>query len=300
MERLLVATSEGIHTAVGREEPVVELAGHRVTALAADGRALWAITDGDRLWRSAEAGRWTEAGSIGTLRANCVSARAGGVLVGAAEAQLFRLSDAGLERVGSFDDVEGRDGWYTPWGGPPDVRSITQADGAIFVNVHVGGIPRSDDGGATWAPTIDVDADVHQVLADGDSELVLAACALGLAVSRNAGATWEYRTDGLHAAYSRAVAVAGDVVLISASTGPRGGRAALYRQPLDGSRPFERCGPGLPEWFSGNIDTHWVAGAGSTAAFAASEGHVFASDDAGASWETVAKGLPSISAVVLA
>jgi RND family efflux transporter MFP subunit len=32
-----------------------------------------------------------------------------------------------------------------------------------LVNVHVGGIPRSVDSGATWAPTIDVDADVHEV-----------------------------------------------------------------------------------------------------------------------------------------
>jgi hypothetical protein len=31
-------------------------------------------------------------------------------------------------------------------------------DGAVLlVNVHVGGIPRSADGGASWQPTIDTD-----------------------------------------------------------------------------------------------------------------------------------------------
>src|SRR5205085_6124137 len=99
----------------------------------------------------------------------------GTVMVGVAGAHLVRLTGAGLaERVGSFDDVPGRDRWYTPWGGPPDTRSLAAAHGVVYANVHVGGIARSRDGGHSWEPTIDVDADVHQVLAA--DERVLAAC----------------------------------------------------------------------------------------------------------------------------
>ena len=30
------------------------------------------------------------------------------------------------------------------------------AEGELYVNVHVGGILRSDDDGASWRPTIDI------------------------------------------------------------------------------------------------------------------------------------------------
>ena len=119
--------------------------------------------------------------------------------------------------------------------------------------MHVGGILRSDDGGATWTPTIDIDSDVHHVTtAEG---MVLAACAGGLASSSDRGVTWTVRTDGLEAPYSRAVAVCGDVVLVSASKGPRGGRAGVYRGDLVGGA-FERCTSGLPDLFDDNIDTY--------------------------------------------
>ena len=119
--------------------------------------------------------------------------------------------------------------------------------------MHVGGILHTEDRGNSWNPTIDIDADVHQVATT--EELVLAACAGGLAISADRGATWTMRSEGLDAPYSRAVAVCGDAVLVSASNGPRGGRAAVYRGALGGGS-FERCTAGLPEWFDDNIDTY--------------------------------------------
>src|SRR5207247_7541735 len=129
----------------------------------------------------------------------------------------------------------GRNDWTTPWGGPPDTRSLAADGNALYANVHVGGILRSTDAGTNWAPTIDVDADVHQVVAGfDDAGRVLAATAEGLAVSNDGGDTWAFETEGLGATYSRAAAVAGDVVLASASRGPRGDGAAVYRRPLEG------------------------------------------------------------------
>jgi len=55
------------------------------------------------------------------------------------EAHLLRLDGDRVARVESFDAMDGREAWYTPWGDPADVRSISVArDGALHVNVHVG------------------------------------------------------------------------------------------------------------------------------------------------------------------
>jgi hypothetical protein len=221
--------------------------------------------------------------------------------VGTAEAHLLEIAKDGstVEPVASFDEAEGRGTWYTPWGGPPDTRSLSRSsDGTVYVNVHVGGILRSQ--GGTWAPTIDVDADVHQVLTPGN--LLLAATAYGLAVSEDRGETWSFETEGLHAEYSRAVAVAGDWLLLSASTGPRGEQAAVYRRPLDApsGRPFERSRSGLPEWFNENINTRCLVARGATAVLGTSSGSLYLSQDAGASWELVTDGLPPITALALA
>ena len=91
--------------------------------------------------------------------------------------------------VESFEAIDGRDAWYTPWGDPADVRSIAAAlDGTLHVNVHVGGVARSRDAGRSWAPTVDIESDVHQVLAHpARADVVLAAAAAGFGLSRDGG-----------------------------------------------------------------------------------------------------------------
>jgi len=130
-------------------------------------------------------------------------------------------------------------------------------------------------------------------------EVVLAAAAAGLGVSRDGGGAWEFVTAGLHAHYLRAVAVAGDTVLVSASSGPGGRRSALYRAPLGGDVPLERGGEGLPTWLGDNIDTACLVAAGPIAVFGTADGRVFRSRDAGVHWDVLAKGLPSISCIAL-
>ncbi|MGQ0670737.1 MAG: WD40/YVTN/BNR-like repeat-containing protein [Actinomycetota bacterium] len=292
MTLVRIGTEDGVHDlgSGGTEQ----LAGREVTALVPDGPALWALTDGWTIWHSDGDGDWSEAGTS-DLRANCLLPTADGLLVGTTEAHVLRLAGGRLEAIEAFDAVKGRDEWYTPWGGPPDTRSLAaDAAGTIFANVHVGGIPRSADGGATWQPTIEVDADVHQVVAAGG--FAFAACALGLAVSTDGGDSWKVETHGLHATYSRAVAVCADTVLISASRGHRGEQAAVYRRPLAGGR-FERCRDGLPEWFSDNVDTHCLAAAASDVALGTRGGEVFLSKDQGGSWDLAAGDLPPVTCV---
>jgi hypothetical protein len=131
------------------------------------------------------------------------------------------------------------------------------------------------------------------------SGTVLAATARGLAASEDAGQTWTNATDGLHATYQRAVAVAGDTLLVSASTGPSGHRSAIYRRPLASQQPFERCERGLPSWFPSNIDSTCLAATDALAAFGTEQGQVFVSEDAGQSWQLLRDGLPPVRCVVI-
>jgi hypothetical protein len=298
MPAILVATRDGMHTFDEDRRPRrPDHLGRPVTALGRAREDFWAMVDASELWHSAGAD-WFHVTDLDDPRATCVAAMGTEVFVGSSEARLFRLAGEALEPVVAFDHAEGRETWYTPWGGPPDTRSIANWDDDVYVNVHVGGILRTDDGGQTWTPTIDVDADVHQVTtAEG---MALAACAGGLASSTDRGATWTYRTDGLKARYSRAVAVCGDTVLVSASNGPRGGRAAVYRGDLAGGT-FERCRAGLPESFDDNIDTYCLDALpdGSFAAFGTSDGRVYASTDRGATWDERANGLEPIHRVLV-
>ena len=299
--KILVGTGSGLWQLAGDTSISVEaLAGRAVTALALDGASIWAIVDGSQLWECRD-GAWKDRAPIDEPPATCVAATPAGPLIGTEQAHLLRLTDAGLERVESFEVADGREAWYTPWGDPADVRSIGIArDGTFHVNVHVGGVVRSRDGGTSWESTVDIENDVHQVLAHPTrAEVVLVASAEGFGVSRDGGDSWQFATTGLHAHYMRAVAVAGEHVLVSASTGFHGRRSAIYRRRLDGGTRFERCADGLPKWFDDNIDTACLAAAGPLVVFGTGDGRVFRSLDFGERWKLVIKGLPPVGCVAV-
>ena len=174
------------------------------------------------------------------------------LLAGTRGAHLVRVGvgGGGNQPVPSFDQAPGRDSWHQPHGGPPAVRTMAVDDeGRIYVNVHVGGIVRSDDGGETWQPTIDIDVDVHQVVTvPGQPGRVLAATARGLASSDNYGKSWKIMDDGLldQARYARAVAVSDEMIFLSVSEGPEGKKAAVFRRPLHGTRRFGKVRAACP------------------------------------------------------
>ncbi len=302
-ERLiLVATDEGLHLVDGGgANRVDDVAGRGVLALAVDGEVAWAIVEGRELWRSGDGFRWSRFVAVPKRKATCMAPTPAGLLVGTARAHLLHLHKDQLVAVPSFDEAEGRDAWYTPWGAPADVRSISAgADGTLYVNVHVGGVLRSTDAGNSWRPTLDIEEDVHQVVAPPDRPgLVLVAAAAGFGVSRDGGDSWQWNNDGLHAHYCRAVVLADHTVLLSASAGHHGRRAAVYRRALEGGEPFERCQAGLPEWFGDNVDTGCLAARGSTVVIGTEDGCVFVSRDSGERWDPVAKGLAAVRAVAL-
>ena len=282
---LLVGTSAGAYSL---DDPSTPLVAGRINHISRQEASWWAVDGEGGVHHN---GEFVVKGPDG-VSLNCVQPTRETVWVGAEAARLFRLEDGVLLEDEGFVDAPGRDGWYTPWGGPPDVRSMAfDAAGTLFVNIHVGGILRYDQDGLV--PTIDQDSDVHQVITHPTRPgSVLAACAHGLAESSD-GRNFAYRDEGLHATYCRAVAIVGDKVLLSVSTGPRSNRARLYRSELGGG-PFAECREGLPEWFDDNLDTHCLAVVDGSV-FAGHGGTVWRSDDEGGSWVEVASGLARIT-----
>lgn len=275
------------------------LEGREITALAPVEDGWWALADGRDIVRLDGDTPETVA-SIDEELGRCLLVLDGRALIGTANARLALVRNGSGAMLASFDDAPGRERWFTPWGGPPDTRSLSAgSDGVLFANVHVGGILRANDPDGPWRPTIDIDADVHQVLADPRlADHVVAATALGLAESHDGGDSWRFITDGLHASYARAVALDGEELFMSASVGPRGGRAAVYRL-RPGEVGFVRSTVGLPEWFGRNIDSHCLAAGGGTVVFGG-EGRLFVSEDGGASWHDVGITFPEINCVAIA
>lgn len=293
---LIVGTNEGLFL-FSQSEQRIELADHTIKAIAPSLNGLWAVVDQKSVWYRNERGEWQVVASTGQdLQPLCILPLNGKVLVGTTEAHLLVIAHGSIELVNSFDLAPGRDKWYTPWGGSPDVRSLAVGTrGELYANVHVGGILRSKDGGNSWQPTIDLHSDVHQVLTVPNRPgFVLAATAEGLATSTDRGNSYSFDRTNLHATYSRAVAVCGETVLMSTSVGPSGGKAAIYRRSLDQPGTFEKCTQGLPQWFLDNINTGSLAAQEDKAAFGTSDGQIFMSNDAGLTWKQMASGLPPI------
>jgi hypothetical protein len=256
-------------------------------ALATGGVApgAYVLVDGDRIVKVEEYGVAPVA-SIGLGRGQSLAAADGGLLVGLDGARLaeLMLSERTVAPVRSFDSVPGRAGWGNPAGETPELRSIAVTDGGTWlVNVHVGGVWRSVDAGETWTGVVPPEDDVHEVAAA--TGLVVAAAARGFGWSHDDGATWQWTTDGLHAHYCRAAAVAGGSAYVTASTGPSSRDGRLYRCAVGGS--LEPCRGGLPESFPYNLDTGCLAARQGEVAVGTRDGQVWRSGDGGRTFEMV-------------
>ena len=293
---ILVATwDSGLFSVTGK---VVrqELADRSVRSLTADGRgSVLAIVGRHSLCRRSSAGQWTEIAESERDLSCCVP-MGHVVFLGTDDARILRVDPDGTQEcLTGFDAVAGRDKWYAgsaivdgkPMGPPLGIRSMAAAcDGSVLLaNVHVGGIPRSRDSALTWRPTIDIDNDVHQVCAHPTRpDIVIAAAATGLCISRDAGTTWTVERQGLHAHYCSAVAFGRNDIFVAASAGHFATQGAVYRRPIDGNASLQPLGGGMPEWIEGIADTDCIATRNSTVAVIDQSGRLYVSHDDGASW----------------
>lgn len=307
---LVASWDDGLFVVRG-ETSAQEVVNQSVRALAPDGHGgALAIVNGRLLRRRAPDGVWKTITTTESDLACCVAV--GDVIyAGTDDARVLRAdADGELEQLHGFNEIAGRDTWYAGSAvingqrvGPPlGIRSITATpDGAVLLaNVHVGGIPRSTDGGATWHPTIDIHSDVHEVRAHPHQPgVVIAAAAIGLCASRDGGLTWNVDEEGLHASYCSAVAFAGDDVLVSASSDHFAAQGAIYRRRVDRGDSLVAVRGGLPEWTDGIIDTGCIATLGLAVALVDRQGNLYVSTDAGRSWSRRAKDLPAPSSVLI-
>jgi hypothetical protein len=299
---VLVATTDGCHIFTSKGQQLTELRGHRVDALAPGPAGTWlGVVDRHAIWQHGADGEWTPLAKA-DVELTALATAGASVFAGTADARVLQLTDAGqFDGLPSFDAVPGRNEWHAV-GMPLCVRSMTATcdGGALLVNVHVGGIPRSVDDGGTWSPTIAVDDDVHQVLAHPTRpQIVFAAASVGLCRSTDAGATWTSATDGMALTYARGVAIHDDTVLVTVSDGPRASRAAVYQAPVDGG-PLTRVEGGLPEWLHGNVDTRCIASDGRRAALVDGAGDVWSAAEGVDGWERIASGLPGVTGLAVA
>ncbi len=298
MTSVLVATDDGVQPFVDGAAAPRELAGRSVRALARRHEEWWAIVDDLTVSVREEPDTWREVATA-DVDLTCLLPVPDGAFCGTGDGRLLRLFGDRLTTVDGFDAVAGRGTWKSVGSDVPYVRSITGTadDRALLVGVHVGGIPRSGNGGSSWKPTIDPQSDVHEVRAHPtDPKLVLAVAAVGLAVSRDSGATWDFVSDGMHSTYARAVVFTTDAALVSASDGPATKRSAMYRWDLAGG-PLVKIGNGLPEWLDGNVDTGALDARGEDAAFADAGGNLYTSSDGGRSWSLLASAVGQVFSV---
>ena len=309
---ILVATwGDGLFAIAG-DGSTQEIANQSVRGLAPDGRGgALAIVDGHSLRRRAPSGEWATV-AASEFELSCCMAVRDAIYAGTDDARMLCLSHGGgvLYPIDGFDNVAGRDAWFADSAivngqrlGPPlGVRSVAaNSNGSVlYANVHVGGIPRSMDGGRTWQPTIDINSDVHEVCAHPtDPDLVAAASAIGLCISRDAGATWTEEKEGLHAPHCSAVAFSGDDILVSASTDPFAAQGRIYRRPIRPDGNIAAVEDGLPTWTNGKVDTGCIASSGSAIAVVDRAGALYLSTEFGRAWSQSRSELPAPSSVLI-
>jgi hypothetical protein len=305
MAHLLVATGAGCRAFSDKGECAVEIAGHHVCALTpeTDGRCI-AVVNQKQIWRRGGNGEWSQ---IATSDIDLESLESiDGVMFGggASEAALVRIP-AGEQlgkRLTSFHQTPGRNEWVSH--GPPlSMRAVTATSdrSVILTAVHVGGMPRSIDGGKSWSPTVPIEFDVHEVRAhQSNPNIVAAAAAVGLCVSNDAGITWSVLSDGIAGMTSLAVAVLDEEVLFSVQDGPFPKRSQVWRWRIGSDDRIEPVREGLPPWLSGKVDTaHISASSNNRAAIVDGGGNLWLSTSGSTGWERIATDLKDANGVLL-
>jgi len=260
-----------------------------------DNRNVIALADSSIILQDGAENRRVDTGIQDRLDSLCIiNERPLDLLIGTTPPYIYRMDEEGpAERIETFDDLEVRSRWYTPWGGPAAVRSMASTqDGWVYADIHVGSIMRSPDRGKTWEPvTPTLHVDVHEVsTTPAANRRVYANTYRSVYISDDRGDSWEHRSKNLNNKYGRGIAVHPedlDTILCGVSDGPRGDDVhgqLFYTE--DVGRNWTHVSTGFPESTKKNIDTSHIAYADNDIAWVTDEEILYKSRDRGKTWET--------------
>lgn len=216
------------------------------------------------------------------------------LLIGCTPPNLYSFDEGenAAKRNKSFDDLEVRSQWFTPWGGPPAVRSMAATrDGWIYSDIHVGSIMRSRDDGKTWEPVVpDLHRDVHEVATSPkEPDRVYANTYMSVYVSYDRGDSWHHRSHILENRYGRGIAVNPDdpdVMLCGVSDGPMGSNVhGQLHWTSNAGETWLHVMDGFPESTRENIDTFHIAFQDKDTAWVTDQTNLYLSEDKGQTWE---------------
>lgn len=295
---MLIATDSKVYSLVdgaAGQEPALLYEGNQIARVAQGGRlAVIALKNGDLILKRDETSKTIETGIEDPVESLLIPGEEPlNLLIGTEGPHLYRFDGERAVHVESFDQLECRKNWYTPWGGPAALRSLAGTnDGWVYADIHVGSIMRSADMGASWEPvTRELHDDVHQVATSPqDSARVYANTADAVYISEDRGKSWSSRSQGFPFKYGRAIAVHPkdpECLLATVSKGPHGNsQGRLYRTD-DAGGVWEHVTGGFPEAAPGNVDTYHLAFSTDGTAWAVVGATLYRSDDRGRYWSSV-------------
>ncbi len=249
----------------------------------------------------------------------------GRVYAGTEPSALFVSDDGGrtYDLVDGLWDHPHRPTWM-PGGGGQAIHTVLpdpRDPAVILVAMSTGGVYRTADGGATWAPSNagikvsflpdpfpEYGQCVHKVVREtGDPDRLYAQVHHGVYRSDDAGATWQSIADGLPTDFGFAMVAhprrPGVVYTFPLERDglrfPPERRCRVYRTS-DAGTSWEALSDGLPEPFYPAVlrDAMCADDAEPTGVyFGARNGSVYASRDEGESWSVVAANLPDVLCV---
>lgn len=307
---LLVATDAEVlaFTADGAVIRARGLEGRHPTCLASDprvpGRA-WCGTHRHGVFRSDDAGAtWRHVGLADQRLMSLTASPAEHDVVwaGTEPSAIWRSGDGGesWEPTRAFDDLPSSGEWaFPPRPETHHVRWIAchpHRAGRLWVAIEAGALITTADGGTSWRDREPGGPyDTHELAVHDDApDTLRVAAGDGYYESHDGGATWASPSVGLEVGYLRSVAIdpgRSDVVLVSASTGPRTAYGAgrsdgrIYRRTGDG--PWQRVADGWPA-MPDTIAPLLLAGAVAGEVWAADERGLHRSHDGGVTWDRVA------------
>ena len=280
------------------------LSGRAMQCLVADPRkqgALYAGSHGEGIWKSTNGGDdWSRLElAEADVFSLAVSPADGALYAGTEPSKLFVSRDEGRSwrELESLQQIPSRPSWSfppRPW--TSHVRSIAPSPHhatLLLVGVELGGVMRSDDGGATWNDhPLGAQKDVHTLAWHPTAPgRVYEAGGGGAAWSRDGGRSWQPADNGRDRHYTWGLAIDPsdpDCWFVSANPsarlahyGTEPAAACIYR--WRGAGPWQALGDGLPQPLDSfpyvlemSSDSLW-AGLG--------DGRIYRSDDQGDHWE---------------